>query len=161
MLVGVILAVSICVLPCLSFSWDMSACYDRNHMSRIISENKNWIYRRLTPLSKIKEGGTFKQHDKDRDIFITYDFFSSPRGPDTGLVSQQVNFTYQFLRRKFHVFSQFLYDEQIKSRLLKDRQLWREVSNYVMIPHLPCCLLPDLNNQTAHSQFKFCCSRSP
>ncbi|KAG0719759.1 WASH complex subunit 4 [Chionoecetes opilio] len=38
----------------------------------------------------------------------------------------KVNFTYQFLRRKFHVFSQFLYDEQIKSRLLKDRQLWRE-----------------------------------
>ncbi|KAG7168658.1 WASH complex subunit 4-like [Homarus americanus] len=38
-----------------------------------------------------------------------------------------VNFTYQFLRRKFHVFSQFLYDEHIKSRLLKDLQHWREV----------------------------------
>ena len=31
----------------------------------------------------------------------------------------QVNFTYQFLRKKFYIFSQFMYDEYIKARLLK------------------------------------------
>ena len=31
----------------------------------------------------------------------------------------QVNFTYQFLRKKFFIFSQFMYDEYIKARLLK------------------------------------------
>ena len=30
-----------------------------------------------------------------------------------------VNFTYQFLRKKFFIFSQFLYDEHIKARLIK------------------------------------------
>ncbi|KAB7497191.1 WASH complex subunit 7 [Armadillidium nasatum] len=39
----------------------------------------------------------------------------------------EVNFTYQFLRRKFHVFSQFLYDEHIKSRLIKDLQCWKQI----------------------------------
>ncbi|MPC23700.1 WASH complex subunit 7 [Portunus trituberculatus] len=51
---------------------------------------------------------------------------NSIRTHGAGIINTTVNFTYQFLRRKFHVFSQFLYDEQIKSRLLKDRQLWRE-----------------------------------
>ena len=31
----------------------------------------------------------------------------------------QVNFTYQFLRKKFFIFSQFMYDEYIKARLFK------------------------------------------
>lgn len=34
-------------------------------------------------------------------------------------VCVQVNFTYQFLRKKFFIFSQFMYDEYIKARLLK------------------------------------------
>lgn len=34
--------------------------------------------------------------------------------------SFKVNFTYQFLQKKFYIFSQFMYDEHIKSRLLKD-----------------------------------------
>lgn len=38
----------------------------------------------------------------------------------------QVNFTYQFLRKKFFIFSQFMYDEHIKSRLLKDMRYFRE-----------------------------------
>ncbi|XP_076057621.1 strumpellin and WASH-interacting protein [Oratosquilla oratoria] len=52
---------------------------------------------------------------------------NSIRTHGAGIINTTVNFTYQFLRRKFHVFSQFLYDEQIKSRLLKDMQHWREV----------------------------------
>ena len=37
-----------------------------------------------------------------------------------------VNSTYQFLRKKFAIFSQFLYDEQIKSRLTKDIRHFRQ-----------------------------------
>ena len=40
--------------------------------------------------------------------------------------SLQVNFTYQFLRKKFYIFSQFLFDDHIKSRLLKDLRYFRE-----------------------------------
>ena len=42
---------------------------------------------------------------------------------DTMLINAcvQVNFTYQFLRKKFFIFSQFMYDEYIKARLLKVR----------------------------------------
>ncbi|ROT68592.1 putative WASH complex subunit 7-like [Penaeus vannamei] len=52
---------------------------------------------------------------------------NSIRTHGAGIINTTVNFTYQFLRRKFQVFSQFLYDEHIKSRLLKDLQHWREV----------------------------------
>jgi len=37
-----------------------------------------------------------------------------------------VNFTYQFLRRKFVIFSQFLFDDHIKSRLMKDIRFFRD-----------------------------------
>lgn len=39
-----------------------------------------------------------------------------------------MNFTYQFLRRKFYIFSQFLYNEHIQSRLLKDLKSFREAN---------------------------------
>uniref|UniRef100_A0A915HFZ9 Uncharacterized protein n=1 Tax=Romanomermis culicivorax TaxID=13658 RepID=A0A915HFZ9_ROMCU len=38
----------------------------------------------------------------------------------------RVNYTYQFLRKKFYVFSQFLFDDHIKSRLTKDSRYYRE-----------------------------------
>lgn len=37
----------------------------------------------------------------------------------------QVNFTYQFMRRKLFIFSQFMYDEHIKARLVKDSRALR------------------------------------
>lgn len=37
-----------------------------------------------------------------------------------------VNFTYQFLQKKFYIFSQFMFDEHIKSRLLKDMRFFSE-----------------------------------
>ncbi|KAK6175799.1 hypothetical protein SNE40_014188 [Patella caerulea] len=37
-----------------------------------------------------------------------------------------VNFTYQFLKKKFYIFSQFMYDDHIKSRLIKDWKYFRE-----------------------------------
>jgi WASH complex subunit 7 len=38
----------------------------------------------------------------------------------------QVNFTYQFLKKKFQVVSQYLYDDRIKSRLIKDMRFFQE-----------------------------------
>lgn len=54
---------------------------------------------------------------------------NSIRTHGTGIMSTTVNFTYQFLREKLNVFSQFLHDERIKSRLMKDIQYFRELKN--------------------------------
>ena len=40
-----------------------------------------------------------------------------------------VNFTYQFLKKKFFTFSQFLYDDHIKSRLIKDARYFKEIKD--------------------------------
>ncbi|KAF2888461.1 hypothetical protein ILUMI_17712 [Ignelater luminosus] len=45
---------------------------------------------------------------------------NSIRTHGIGIMNTTVNFTYQFLQNKFYIFSQFMFDEQIKSRLLKD-----------------------------------------
>ncbi|XP_066158380.1 WASH complex subunit 4 isoform X1 [Euwallacea fornicatus] len=45
---------------------------------------------------------------------------NSIRSHGIGIMNTTVNYTYQFLKIKFRIFSQFLFDEQIKSRLLKD-----------------------------------------
>ena len=44
---------------------------------------------------------------------------NSIRTHGSGIMNTTVNFTYQFLRKKFFIFSQFLYDEHIKARLIK------------------------------------------
>uniref|UniRef100_A0A1I8PPY3 WASH complex subunit 4 n=1 Tax=Stomoxys calcitrans TaxID=35570 RepID=A0A1I8PPY3_STOCA len=51
---------------------------------------------------------------------------NSLRTHGTGVINTTVNFTYQFLRQKFYTFSQFLYDEQIKSRLMKELRSFAE-----------------------------------
>ncbi|XP_070557659.1 WASH complex subunit 4-like isoform X2 [Ptychodera flava] len=51
---------------------------------------------------------------------------NSIRTHGTGIMNTTVNFTYQFLRKKFFIFSQFMYDEHIKSRLIKDLRFFRE-----------------------------------
>lgn len=52
---------------------------------------------------------------------------NSIRTHGSGIMNTTVNFTYQFLRKKFYVFSQFMYDEHIKSRLIKDLRCFREI----------------------------------
>eukprot|EP00794_Sanderia_malayensis_P006146 gene6146-6852_t len=54
---------------------------------------------------------------------------NSIRTHGTGIMNTTVNFTYQFLRKKFYIFSQFLYDEHIKARLLKDIRFFKETRN--------------------------------
>ncbi|UYV81128.1 KIAA1033 [Cordylochernes scorpioides] len=51
---------------------------------------------------------------------------NSIRTHGIGIMGTIVNYTYQYLRKKFYRFSQFLYDEQIKSRLIKDIKYFRE-----------------------------------
>jgi WASH complex subunit 7 len=51
---------------------------------------------------------------------------NSIRTHGTGIMNTTVNFTYQFLRQKFNIFSQFLYDDHIKSRLYKDIKFFKE-----------------------------------
>ncbi|XP_064467103.1 WASH complex subunit 4-like [Ornithodoros turicata] len=51
---------------------------------------------------------------------------NSIRTHGIGIMNTTVNFAYQFLRKKFFIFSQFLYDEHIKSRLVKDLRHFRE-----------------------------------
>mmetsp|Transcript_32874 Transcript_32874/g.82567 ORF Transcript_32874/g.82567 Transcript_32874/m.82567 type:complete len:1186 (-) Transcript_32874:28-3585(-) len=50
---------------------------------------------------------------------------NSIRTHGTGIMNTTVNFTYQFLRRKFVIFSQFLYDEHIKGKLYKEARYWK------------------------------------
>eukprot|EP00095_Tigriopus_kingsejongensis_P002213 maker-scaffold351_size199180-snap-gene-0.29 protein:Tk02213 transcript:maker-scaffold351_size199180-snap-gene-0.29-mRNA-1 annotation:"hypothetical protein L798_09428" len=51
---------------------------------------------------------------------------NSIRTHGMGIINTTVNFTYQFLRKKFVIFSQFLYDEHIKSRLNVEIRYFKE-----------------------------------
>uniref|UniRef100_A0A1B0D0L9 WASH complex subunit 4 n=1 Tax=Phlebotomus papatasi TaxID=29031 RepID=A0A1B0D0L9_PHLPP len=51
---------------------------------------------------------------------------NSLRTHGIGVVNTTVNFTYQFLKKKIYLMSQFLYDERIKSRLVKDQKWFRD-----------------------------------
>ena len=51
---------------------------------------------------------------------------NSIRTHGTGIMNTTVNFTFQYLRKKFYVFSQFLYDDHIFSRLVKDARYFKE-----------------------------------
>ena len=50
---------------------------------------------------------------------------NSIRTHGTGIMNTTVNFSYQFLKKKFGIFSQFLFDDQIKSRLAKDARAFK------------------------------------
>lgn len=57
-----------------------------------------------------------------------------------GIMNTTVNFTYQFLRGRFFTFSQFLYDDHIKSRLIKDvRYVFFFFSFLCLCFRLVCC----------------------
>jgi WASH complex subunit 7 len=51
---------------------------------------------------------------------------ASLRQHGLGIIPTTVNFTYQFLAQKFHVFSQFLFDEYIRGHLGKERRWFRK-----------------------------------
>jgi WASH complex subunit 7 len=51
---------------------------------------------------------------------------NSIRTHGIGIMNTTVNFVYKFLGKKFYIFSQFLYDDHIKSRLIKDARFYKE-----------------------------------
>ena len=51
---------------------------------------------------------------------------ASLRQHGLGILNTTVNFTYQFLAQKFHVFSQFLFDEYIRGHLSKEKRWFRK-----------------------------------
>jgi WASH complex subunit 7 len=51
---------------------------------------------------------------------------NSIRTHGTGIMNTTVNFTYQYLRKKFQIFTQFLFDEHIKAKLIKDIRFFKE-----------------------------------
>jgi len=51
---------------------------------------------------------------------------ASLRQHGLGILNTTVNFTYHFLAQKFHVFSQFLFDEYIRGHLGKERRWFRK-----------------------------------
>ena len=62
---------------------------------------------------------------------------NSIRTHGTGIMNTTVNFSYQFLRKKFGIFSQFLFDDQIKSRLAKDARFFKENSHATLDQKYP------------------------
>jgi WASH complex subunit 7 len=54
---------------------------------------------------------------------------NSLRTHGSGIVNTAVNYVYQFLKKKFSTFSQFIFDERIKSRLAKDLKYYRDNSD--------------------------------
>ena len=73
----------------------------------------------------------FKSDNKHLNIIDIRQVANSIRTHGTGIMNTTVNFTYQFLRKKFGTFSQFLYNDHIKSRLTKDIQFFRSNSDDV------------------------------
>ncbi|KRT79891.1 hypothetical protein AMK59_7525 [Oryctes borbonicus] len=59
-------------------------------------------------------------HNKHLNTINISHIANSIRTHGIGIMNTTVNFTYQFLQNKFYIFSQFMFDELIKSRLLKD-----------------------------------------
>ncbi|EFA80426.1 hypothetical protein PPL_07260 [Heterostelium album PN500] len=51
---------------------------------------------------------------------------NSIRTHGAGIMNTTVNFAFQYLKQKFSIFSEFLFDDQIKSRLYKNLKYFRE-----------------------------------
>ena len=51
---------------------------------------------------------------------------NSIRTHGIGIMNTTVNFTYQYLRKQFYTFSQFLFDEHIKAKLIRDISFFKE-----------------------------------
>lgn len=51
---------------------------------------------------------------------------NSIRTHGIGIMNTTINFTYQYLRKQFYIFSKFLFDEHIKSKLIRDIAFFKE-----------------------------------
>lgn len=64
-----------------------------------------------------------------------------------GIINTTVNVTYQFLKKKFNLFSQLLFDEHIKSRLMRDQRI---VTDRIMTKKVPVYPLDAAVNVIKH-----------
>ena len=61
---------------------------------------------------------------------------ASIRQHGLGVVSTTVNSTYQFLTKKFHIFSQFLYNEYLKGYLVRESKWFKKHKNEILIDNI-------------------------
>ena len=66
------------------------------------------------------------KHSKHLNSINIQSVASSIRTHGMGMMNTTVNFTYQFLRKKFSIFSQFLFDEYIKSYVAREQRWFKK-----------------------------------
>lgn len=66
------------------------------------------------------EKSTYAQDRKHLNTISIRHVANSIRTHGTGVTHTTINFVYQYLAQRFHVFSQFLFDDHIKSILMKE-----------------------------------------
>ncbi|VDM37100.1 unnamed protein product [Toxocara canis] len=64
--------------------------------------------------------------NKQLNILTVEHIANSIRTHGMGIMNTTINFAYQYLKKKFFIFSQFLFDDHIKSQLAKDVRFFRE-----------------------------------
>lgn len=65
---------------------------------------------------------------------------ASIRQHGLGVLNTTVNFTYQFLAQKFHIFSQFLYDDYIRAHLSREHRWYKKHKNEEAINNM-CAII--------------------
>ena len=64
---------------------------------------------------------------------------NSIRTHGIGIMNTTVNFTYQYLTKQFYIFSQILFDEHIKAKLIKDITYFKESKTSLNQKVFFCC----------------------
>ena len=67
-----------------------------------------------------------KSEAKSLNVLHIKHIANSIRTHGTGIMNTTINFVYRFLGKKLYIFSQFLFDDHIKSRLLKDIRFYKD-----------------------------------
>lgn len=82
---------------------------------------------------------TFIEHENNNNKYLNTigirHIGNSIRTHGHGIMNTTINFIYQYLKIKLHIFSQFLYDEHIKSRLLKDIKYIKKQKDHHLSPY--------------------------
>ena len=67
-----------------------------------------------------------KSDAKNLNVLHIKHIANSIRTHGTGIMNTTINFVFRFLGKKLYIFSQFLFDDHIKSRLLKDIRFYKD-----------------------------------
>ncbi|KAF0974433.1 hypothetical protein FDP41_006465 [Naegleria fowleri] len=67
-----------------------------------------------------------KSDAKSLNVLHIKHIANSIRTHGTGIMNTTINFVFRFLGKKLYIFSQFLFDDHIKSRLLKDIRFYKD-----------------------------------